>query len=342
MGEITLEEQLFLENNKIIRPFSESAKVKNRMCSKLLERAIVDFGADDSYGKSSAKIKEHYGLDVSKSTIRLATIEHAKNISQMKNTKIEQSKAEYIIGSIDGVMVPIVEINKGTEGSKWSKSTCWKECRLAVACKKGSVNPIYHATMGSIDEAGNMLKKCVTRVGLGDKTYVHIVADGAPWIEQQVEKIFGGDAKFLVDFFHVSEYLAEASKCCCAENADIWFESSKTNLKAGNNEQVLSQLKAHSETECTLCDNCLAKKCLNYLEKRAMHLDYKSALDQGLPIGSGIIESGNRHVVQERLKISGAWWIMENAQLMLDLRTLRANGDWDSYWLEQGQKNYHF
>jgi len=51
-----------------------------------------------------------------------------------------------------------------------------------------------------------------------------------------------------------------------------------------------------------------------------------------LPIGSGKVEGGHRNVIQARLKISGAWWIKENANVMLALRTLRANEDWEEYW----------
>ena len=59
-------------------------------------------------------------------------------------------------------------------------------------------------------------------------------------------------------------------------------------------------------------------------------------LEQGLPSGSGEVESGHRHVIQARLKRPGAWWKEENAEKMLALRVARANREWDSYW--QGQR----
>ena len=59
------------------------------------------------------------------------------------------------------------------------------------------------------------------------------------------------------------------------------------------------------------------------LRARRDQLDYAGTLAAGLPIGSGLIESGHRHVVPARLKKSGAWWKEGNA---------RANGDWESYW----------
>jgi len=66
--------------------------------------------------------------------------------------------------------------------------------------------------------------------------------------------------------------------------------------------------------------------------------DYRSAIEAGLPIGSGEVESAHRYVIQERLKITGAWWTQKNAHHMLALRTVRANGDWEQHW--QAQKNH--
>ncbi|MBC6477807.1 MAG: hypothetical protein GDA56_23805 [Hormoscilla sp. GM7CHS1pb] len=62
-------------------------------------------------------------------------------------------------------------------------------------------------------------------------------------------------------------------------------------------------------------------------------MNYKAAIDADLPIGSGKIESAHRYVIQERLKLAGSWWTVENADNMLALRILRVNNDWQSYWL---------
>ncbi|MEH2160237.1 MAG: hypothetical protein V7K38_04155 [Nostoc sp.] len=64
-----------------------------------------------------------------------------------------------------------------------------------------------------------------------------------------------------------------------------------------------------------------------------------------MPIGSGEIESAHRYIIQERIKLSGSWWKLENATTMLALRGLRANGDWDNYWQnihQQSANNHHF
>lgn len=69
-----------------------------------------------------------------------------------------------------------------------------------------------------------------------------------------------------------------------------------------------------------------------YLSGRLEQLDYAGAHARKRPIGSGEIESGHRHVIQERLKRAGSWWKEANAEAMLGLRVARANQRWDSYW----------
>ena len=71
---------------------------------------------------------------------------------------------------------------------------------------------------------------------------------------------------------------------------------------------------------------------LRYFTNRRQHFDYQGALQQGLPIGSGEIESAHRYVVQQRLKRPGAWWRIEQAEAMLALRLNRVNGHWEDYW----------
>ena len=81
------------------------------------------------------------------------------------------------------------------------------------------------------------------------------------------------------------------------------------------------------------------RTCQRYLSPRANHLNYRQALADGLPIGSGEIESAHRYVAQQRLKRPGAWWRVEHAESMLALRINRINGDWNAYWKALAQPN---
>ena len=74
------------------------------------------------------------------------------------------------------------------------------------------------------------------------------------------------------------------------------------------------------------------RSAYQYIQERRAHLDYAGARLRNLPIGSGEIESGHRHVIQQRLKLSGGWWTEKNMESMLQLRVTRSNGWWDTYW----------
>lgn len=95
---------------------------------------------------------------------------------------------------------------------------------------------------------------------------------------------------------------------------------------------VVQALHAHLEPADTEEDQAPVRRCHRYLCQRLNQLDYKGALSQGLPIGSGEIESAHRHIVQKRLKLPGSWWQAANPDHMLALRVNRANGEWASYW----------
>ena len=74
------------------------------------------------------------------------------------------------------------------------------------------------------------------------------------------------------------------------------------------------------------------KRLLDYFQNNRQRLNYRWALDNKLPIGSGSVESAARHIVQQRLKQSGMRWSHPGAQAVLNLRTLHRNGQFEQYW----------
>ena len=103
-------------------------------------------------------------------------------------------------------------------------------------------------------------------------------------------------------------------------------------MKGNKINEVLKILKSHVEPDEVKDENAPVRKCLRYMENRPGQFNYRRAIIEELPIGSGEIESGNRSVVQKRLKIPGAWWNTDTAEYMLALRCVRINGDWRKYW----------
>ena len=75
-----------------------------------------------------------------------------------------------------------------------------------------------------------------------------------------------------------------------------------------------------------------ADEAARYLENKQGYLDYATALAKGWPIATGIIEGACRHIVKDRMDITGARWGLEGAEAVLKLRALIATGDFDAYW----------
>ena len=331
-----------------MRPFVRSAKVSPLGCSRPLQRVIVDFAADQPFAQARAKLQEHYGLAIGESTIQRITFGHAEAMFEAGGVGLDFPKEaglrKPIIVETDGGMVPIVE--PGRDGKDKRKSLpraesvagetlSWREAKLTLAHAQGSVTPVYAGTIeGGAEVAGRQLLTCAVRAGFGANSRVHAVGDGAPWIVGQVEEQFGDQGGYLIDFYHVCEYLSAAAQAIAPDAAarEAWMEAHKTALKTGRLDATLQTLAGHCEAPEVDDAQAPVRRSHRYLSTRRKQLNYSQALADGLPIGSGEIESAHRYVAQQRLKRPGAWWLVEHAEFMLALRITRINGDWDAYW----------
>jgi len=73
-------------------------------------------------------------------------------------------------------------------------------------------------------------------------------------------------------------------------------------------------------------------KCAAYLSKYAPILHYEEYLSEGLPIATGVIEGACRHLIKDRMDLTGARWRLKSAEAVLRLRSLRSSGDFEEYW----------
>jgi hypothetical protein len=315
-----------------MRPFCESAEVECRGYSLALQRSMTDFGADSAYVGAAAKLKEHYGIELPVSAIRWCTEEHGEAMRAQEKQKRDwpdRAGVRVLITEMDGSMLPVVEVAEPVAGEapvdrRKTRQVSWKEARLALAHEPGSVTPIFGATLGSVEQAGERLAVCALEAGAGSRTRIHGVGDGAVWISEQMEAQFGSQVQYLVDFYHLCEYLSAAGDGIAGNDKPAWMEEKKDWLKDNRWKDVLEALRPGLEPTHIPDPEAPVRACFRYISNRSNFLDYKGALAAGLPIGSGEIESGHRYVFQKRLKIAGSWWEQENLKKMIALRVLRA------------------
>lgn len=322
------------------RPFCAQAQIQPRGYSRPLQAAITDFGAEVSFAQASARLQQHYGIEVSPTAVRRVSLHHGRQLHDWTPPARTTPDAARLVGECDGSLIPLREPLVTHAAGKRTMPRAWKEVRLCAARADGMTQARYGATLGSVLEVGALWEQTACAAGLGEKTRVHGVGDGAPWIAEQFDRHFGGQGRYLVDFYHVTEYLAAAAPTCAPRAAAAWVARQQQRLKANQLDRVLRDLAGHLEPAASVGSRrrdtvesvTPVRDCERYLRVRREQLDYAGALAEGLPIGSGLIESGHRHVVQARLKKAGAWWYQQHAQSMLALRVVRANGDWKHYW----------
>jgi hypothetical protein len=319
-----------------VRPFCAQARIKSREYSLPLQRALTDFGAEESFVKAARRVREHYGIDVSASAARVHTLAHAKTIGALAHERPKQP-VRTLITEMDGCMLPIVETVADAQADRRKdKQLSWHEARLCCARDHDKVDGVYGATFGSVSMAGLLWREAACAAGLGPNTRVHGLGDGAPWILNTFQDQFGAGkdslAAYTLDFHHVSDYLAAAAQVIAPQGNKEWLHEQQAHLLENRTNEVLSTLKKNVEPPDQ--KEAPVRRAHGYIHERAEHMDYAGARAAGLPIGSGEVESGHRHVLQKRLKVAGAWWLKRHAEAMLQLRTVRANQDWDKYWSE--------
>ncbi len=183
-----------------------------------------------------------------------------------------------------------------------------------------------------------------------EKTWVALVDGNAKQLEllQAGAEREGVSLTILLDVIHVVEYLWGATwalHCEGSAEAEAWVSERLRRILCGQSSEVAAGMRRSA----TLRGLSAQKRkpidrCARYLHNHRDFLRYDLALAQGLPIATGVIEGACRHLVKDRMDLTGARWRLPSAEAVLRLRSLRSSGDFDSYWcfhLEQERKRNH-
>lgn len=164
-----------------------------------------------------------------------------------------------------------------------------------------------------------------------------VLIDGHPHqirLINRVMKKHNVKATIIMDFIHVLEYVWKAAWCFYEKGDDkveAWVEKQALKILHGHGNQVAKGMRI-SATKQGLRKRENIDKCADYLLKNKPRLQYGEALKNGYPIASGVIEGACRHLINDRLDITGARWSLKGAEAILKLRSLKSSGDFNDYW----------
>ena len=174
-----------------------------------------------------------------------------------------------------------------------------------------------------------------------ERTWIALV-DGN---RQQIDAITaeaarrGVTVRIICDFIHVAEYIWKAAWSFFEPgdpDAEEWAARKLTAILRGNAARVAAGIRRCATTYgYSPAERAGAGTCAAYLTAKQPYLAYDTALAAGWPIATGVIEGACRHIVKDRMDITGARWGLGGAEAILKLRALISNGDFDDYW------NYH-
>jgi hypothetical protein len=194
--------------------------------------------------------------------------------------------------------------------------------------------PIYDGTLGDADTLFLLLWSYLQALGGRQAKRIIFVADGAEWIWRRtwmlrVALLLPPD-RFIevVDWPHALGMLSTIAKHCTSwseRGQQRWVKRLRPFLYNGDIDKVVAEIKK-------LARGRRAKKVqahINYFEGNADRMQYRSFRARRLPIGSGCVESAIRRVINLRLKSPGKFWLRENAEAVLHLRSYLKAGHWD-------------
>ena len=155
----------------------------------------------------------------------------------------------------------------------------------------------------------------------------------------------------VIDFIHVLEYLWKAAWCFHPPRdpaMEDWVIAQALDILHGRAGEVIARIgparrRPPAETGRRARQEHPQDPVLPARPSRP-YMDYPRALAEGWPIATGVIEGACRHLVQDRMGITGARWGLEGAQAMLWLRAINASGDTSAYWdwhiTQEHQRNH--
>lgn len=308
--------------------------------SPYCHECLVRLGAWIPFEPVAQLLKDILGVQVSKaSVVRDTEAAGAAYVAvqTQEADRIEKEAptapvgASKIVISVDGAMVPL-------QHGEWAevKTLVIGEV-LPSVMERGE--PVVHtqklsyfSRLATAECFQHLTLVEMHRRGVEHSQQVGAVTDGAEW-EQGFLDYHCPQAVRVLDFPHAGQRIGAIGQICFGETSpetSQWIGERLHQLKHQGPDALLVELSQlqQQHSQCEVISENLA-----YLEKRRLQMHYPQFQAQGWPIGSGMVESANKLVVEARLKGAGMHWKRENVDPMVALRNIICSDRWTEEWL---------
>jgi len=314
----------------------------------LLQEHLTRLGAWMPFAKAAAVLASFTHTHVSEATAQRLTESAGLAYEAVQLAEVEHIEQDWpeveagpdkLVLSVDGAFVPLV-------GGGWA------EVKTLVVGEVGEptivdqqqvVSTHNHSYFSRLAEAeqfqrltfGELYRRGVERAG-----QLASVSDGAEWIQGYID-FHAPDALRILDFPHAAQRMCQIGEAVLgAEHASLqaWQKHQLHQLKHHGPSGVLSSVRSFAAAHLNVP---VVAENLAYLEKRVAQMQYPEYSAAGWPIGSGVVESANKVVVEARLKGAGMHWSRLSVNPLLTLRNAVCNDRWAEAWKQSAEHIRH-
>ena len=364
-GKLTIERAYFYAwGGQGEAPLDEALSLPERCYSDLLMESAEMLGVEDAYSKGLRVVARLLGLNLSELALETSVAEHSQSVKAYYHQKATFPSAEegpILVAQADGKGVPLVrrEMDLKVRRGKGDKKTQKKEAVVTAVYtidtyfrtpqevlnalfKKGEPSakrpaPRHKQIFASLKGKEQAVKRLAAWVQRREGEHIcqHVaLTDGAEPLQKQMLACLPG-FPLVLDIIHAMEYLWKAGTALYGETDPYrleWVQAQALQLLSSHTEQVIQLLEDRADS---LAPNSQSAKSLrgvaNYFRRNQPFMDYAEYLRRGWPIGTGVIEGTCRHLVKDRMELSGMRWTISGAGALLALRAVNENGDWDDF-----------
>jgi hypothetical protein len=345
------------------------SRLPHKMTIEAMLTVAREAAKANSYEEAEQEIKRLTRIRVSDDTLRSVTDElgllvHFNDVvntdevlGQFNGTNLkfpETKRNGTLYLECDGAMIATrKEKDFHTTATEETKGAIWKENKLGVAFSSDNIKYYktesgrkyhviekreYTSLIGSSDEFAKMMLAMAIRNGYGLYQHTVLISDGAEWIKNMKETYFA-DAVHILDFYHLSKHVHDYAKEIFDYDEQryvSWAEKIVHLLKNSQSKEVIEIINNLPKKIRSKANNDL----VTYINHNKNYIDYLTYKNMGFFIGSGAIESGNKIVLQRRLKQGAMRWNLGPAQGLLSLVAKLRSGLWGSDVVDVAYKHY--
>ena len=240
----------------------------------------------------------------------------------------------------DGVMAPF-RPSVGTPQGK----TVWREVKVAILARLGQhvtrrgkrITRLHHrrlvAVLGNIDALAPRLMLEALTQGIVDAPQVIWLSDGGRGFWGLYHRYFLWCAVGILDFYHAAGQLWGAVKAYWdgrSTQAKVQFQRWRQLLAHGETQTLLTELAQRAQTpDLKKKAQQKLRQVYDYFSKHQPHIDYPQFKREAFPLGSGMVESACKWLIQQRFKGVGMRWSETGFNHLLHLRLAWVNQRFD-------------